>query len=164
MLATITTTISIQLLSADNGRALHTWIIDGTHAPISIGRCSSGHIAIDSIVVSRRHACLEKVNRQWQLRNLGKNGCYVNGNRVDCYPISGKAHIRLGRTGPCLCIEISTSDNRPRSMRAATPAPAKKKKRNIYIGRATQEFLERKGLVETSERTFTIDPTRSRPN
>ena len=67
--------------------------------PIRIGREPDCQIAIDSELVSRRHALVKKISDRLALKDLGStNGTFVNDNRVEQHELSDGDRIRVGRT------------------------------------------------------------------
>jgi serine phosphatase RsbU (regulator of sigma subunit)/pSer/pThr/pTyr-binding forkhead associated (FHA) protein len=73
-------------------------LLEGTS--ISIGRASDCSIPIKDRYLSRRHAEIIAVGKQWVLKDLGSaNGTYLNGSRVDAdIPLKAGDRIRLGDT------------------------------------------------------------------
>ena len=67
---------------------------------VSIGRASDCSIPIKDRYLSRRHAEIVAVGKQWVLKDLGSaNGTYLNGARVDSdIPLRPGDRIRLGDT------------------------------------------------------------------
>jgi serine phosphatase RsbU (regulator of sigma subunit)/pSer/pThr/pTyr-binding forkhead associated (FHA) protein len=67
---------------------------------ISIGRASDCSIPIKDRYLSRRHAEIVAVGKNWVLKDLGSaNGTYLNGSRVDGdIPLKAGDRIRLGDT------------------------------------------------------------------
>lgn len=71
---------------------------------ISIGRSSESDIALsdDAGKVSRCHAVLLHDGQAWEYYNLGVNGTYSNGEKVDTLVIESGSVVRLGKRGPIL--------------------------------------------------------------
>lgn len=156
LLATVTDTLSIELLSSHLAHPTQTWVFNEETTKIAIGRCSSNHVAIDSSVVSRYHLILEKLGGTWYLRNLGKNGSYIDGKPVSDAALSGTTVVRLGQTGSYLRLALNALDQcRPET----SPKPASKKR--IFVGKAARDFIAKRQRVQTMERTETVDPQRA---
>lgn len=105
--ATLANMLSIELLSSNLSSSLRTWVFDKEASGISVGRCSSNLVVIRNKFVSRHHLFLEAVDGVWHLQNLGKNGCYLNGQRISTATLSSSTFVRLGRVGPYLRLKVS---------------------------------------------------------
>ena len=156
MLATITGTLSIELLSSYLAHPIQTWTFDESATRVAIGRCASNHVVIHSNVVSRYHLILEKANGAWYLRSLGKNGCYINDRLVNNIALPGTALVRLGQTGSYLRIEVGALERRSQEL---GPKPASKKR--IFVGKAARDFIAQR-QSQSMERTQTIEPQQMR--
>lgn len=68
--------------------------------PLSIGRQAGAHLLIDEASVSRRHAVINYINRQYMVQDLGStNGTFVNNERVELarpYIIRPNDTLRIG--------------------------------------------------------------------
>ena len=80
---------------------------------IRIGRSTSNEVVLYSAVVSRHHVEIRKADREWEVVNLGANGTYINGERVDRIVATDGMVIRLASSGPKILIKIDsdTSSN-----------------------------------------------------
>lgn len=68
-----------------------------------IGRDASCTLQVDHDGVSRNHAEVFRIGRQWFARDLGSsNGTYVDGERIDEMQLPGRCKLRLGADGPQL--------------------------------------------------------------
>lgn len=162
LLATSVDTLNIQVLSPNNGSVLRTLSFNKDASHLSIGRELDNDIVIGNGVTSRYHATLERIDGAWHLQNLGKNGCYVNGQRIERFPIIGNTLVRLGKTGSYLRIAIERQDAKESMWSAWHPnSEPMSKKRGVYIGKAAQDFMAERGLTAANERTFTVDPSQS---
>ena len=61
-----------------------------------------------SAVVSRRHVELRKVGDVWDIVNLGTNGTYVEGKRIEKITVQDGTVIRLARSGPNIQIRLGS--------------------------------------------------------
>ncbi len=62
-----------------------------------IGRTDECDVTLDDDEVSREHAAIHDVGGTWRLEDLDSaNGVFVNGQRVDAYPLLGGEVIRVG--------------------------------------------------------------------
>jgi len=70
---------------------------------VRIGRDASCNLRITDDGVSRLHAEVFRIGRQWFARDLGSsNGTYLDGNRIQDAPLPGRCTLRLGADGPAL--------------------------------------------------------------
>jgi len=74
---------------------------------IRIGRASDNDVVIGGSVVSRYHLELWNSNPQWEVINLGANGTYVNGKSISQMPVFDGMVLRLGSSGPQICIRLN---------------------------------------------------------
>ena len=75
---------------------------------IRIGRSTSNEVVLYSAVVSRHHVEIRKAGRDWEVVNLGANGTYIDGERVNQTLASDGMVIRLASSGPKILIEIDS--------------------------------------------------------
>lgn len=76
---------------------------------IRIGRSSDNHVILYSAVVSRHHVELRRTGeKSWEIVNLGTNGTYLDGKRVNQISVVDGSVIRLARSGPNLQIRIGS--------------------------------------------------------
>ena len=73
---------------------------------IRIGRSTDNDVVLYSAVVSRRHVELRKVGDAWDIVNLGTNGTYVEGKRIEKIAVQDGTVIRLARSGPNIQIRL----------------------------------------------------------
>lgn len=73
---------------------------------LQIGRSSSCDVVLHDKTVSSAHLLLERVGDAWKLENIGKNGTYVNGKKVEEALISSDDNIDIG-----LCRLIFTNQS-----------------------------------------------------
>ena len=71
---------------------------------VSIGRSSESDITLKNQggKISRCHAVLLHDGECWEYYNLGVNGTYANGRKVDTLIIERGSVLRLGKRGPIL--------------------------------------------------------------
>lgn len=71
---------------------------------VSIGRSSESDIALKELgsKISRCHAVLLHDGECWEFYNLGVNGTFEAGNKVDTLVIESGTVVRLGKRGPIL--------------------------------------------------------------
>lgn len=95
----------ILLLSSENSTPVQTWTF-ADKSVIRIGRATDNDVVLYSAVVSRHHVELRRVNRGWEIVNLGANGTYLDGQRISQVPVVDGAIIRLAPSGPQLQIRL----------------------------------------------------------
>jgi serine/threonine-protein kinase len=90
---------------------------------IRIGRSTDNHVILYSAVVSRHHVELRRTNNNWEIINLGTNGTYLDGKRIDQVPAVDGAIIRLARSGPNIQIRLGAeaATNLPNSITGDRP-------------------------------------------
>ncbi|MDJ1173946.1 FHA domain-containing protein [Roseofilum capinflatum] len=91
---------------------------------VRIGRSTDNHVVLYSAVVSRHHVELRLGEGAWDVVNLGTNGTYLEGQRIEQMPITGEVVIRLARSGPK--IQIKTDFEADQS----SPSPGDRKSVN----------------------------------
>jgi serine/threonine protein kinase len=76
---------------------------------IRIGRSTDNHVILYSAVVSRHHVEIRKADTGWEIVNLGANGTYLDGKRINQVPVVDGVIIRLARSGPNVQIHVSST-------------------------------------------------------
>jgi len=71
---------------------------------VSIGRSSESDIYLPDFgtTISRCHAVVLFDGQNWEYYNLGVNGSYRNGKKIEAVTLRDKVAIRLGKRGPIL--------------------------------------------------------------
>lgn len=100
--------ITLTLLHPIQSIPVQSWTFEH-ESVIRIGRSTDNHVILYSAVVSRHHVELRKINRQWEIVNLGANGTYLDGKRVSQVLVEDGVIIRLARSGPNIQIHIGAS-------------------------------------------------------
>lgn len=96
--------IKISLLHPIQPSPVQNWTFDESESVIRIGRATDNHVILYSAVVSRHHVELQRTDQGWSVVNLGANGTYLEGQRIDQVPLADQLIIRLARSGPNLQI------------------------------------------------------------
>ena len=73
---------------------------------IRIGRATKNEVVLYSAVVSRHHVEIHKVDNNWEVVNIGANGTYIEGKRVDQTLAKDGMVFRLASSGPKILIKI----------------------------------------------------------
>jgi eukaryotic-like serine/threonine-protein kinase len=97
--------ITLTLLHPVQSTPVQSWSFE--HDPvIRIGRAVDNHVVLYSAVVSRYHVEVRLTDDRWEVVNLGTNGTYVDGKRVNQAPLVSGGIMRLARSGPNIQISI----------------------------------------------------------
>lgn len=147
--------IAIELFDPQQQLVLQRWQFDRAQETISIGRSEDNDIVLPSNLVSRHHVKLSLAGAHWQIRNSGKNGCFINDRKIQVAILhSGTFMVRLGKVGPHLRVIIG----KPQGVSARSPQPQQKErkvtKKGIYVSEAVREFAARRSLTLTAEGTL----------
>jgi len=76
---------------------------------VRIGRAADNQVVLYSAVVSRYHVEVQAADVGWRVVNLGTNGTYVSGKRVEEYSVEDGMVIRLARSGPMIQIRMGAA-------------------------------------------------------
>ncbi|MGK7901020.1 MAG: FHA domain-containing protein [Hormoscilla sp.] len=99
--------ITLTLLHPLQDTAVQNWTFE-KEPVIRIGRSTDNNVILYSAVVSRHHVELRReADCQWELRNIGTNGTYLDGKRISQVSVVDGTVIRLARSGPKIKISIS---------------------------------------------------------
>jgi len=118
--------ISIALLDPMQTAVLYEWSFEEVERnSISIGRSEDNDIVVQDRRVSRSHAKIAFLAGELYVKSLGKNGCYVNNEKVEGVQIcTNQALLRLGKCGPQLRIRLGTLEtSRGVVIQARQPLP-----------------------------------------
>jgi len=102
--------ITLFLLRASNPVPAQVWKFEG-ESVIRIGRLADNHVVLYSSVVSRHHLELKRTSSGWEVVNLGANGTYVGGKRVEKSPVSDGMVLCIADTGPHLQVCFGDVDS-----------------------------------------------------
>ncbi|MDG2990284.1 FHA domain-containing protein [Candidatus Synechococcus calcipolaris G9] len=104
--------ITLTLLHPVQATPVQSWTFE-TDPVIRIGRAVDNHVVLYSAVVSRHHVELRRSGVHWDVVNLGTNGTYLDGKRVQQAPLSDGGILRLARSGPNIQIRLAAVDQPP---------------------------------------------------
>jgi eukaryotic-like serine/threonine-protein kinase len=110
--------ITLSLLHPVKQTPVQVWSFPN-ESVVRIGRSSDNQVVLYSAVVSRYHVELRRNGALWEVVNVGTNGTYLDGKRINQMTIADGAVIRLARSGPN--IQVNLGDV-PTSLIATTPA------------------------------------------
>ena len=100
--------ITLILLHPLQSVPVQNWTFE-TESVIRVGRSTDNAVVLYSAVVSRHHVELRQEGNQWKVVNLGTNGTYIDGKRVEECEAKDGLIIRLASSGPK--IQIRLEDN-----------------------------------------------------
>jgi pSer/pThr/pTyr-binding forkhead associated (FHA) protein len=99
--------ITLTLLHPIQSIPVQSWAFKNESA-IKIGRSNNNEVVLYSAVVSRHHVEIRRDNHQWQIINLGANGTYIDGERINKTLATDGMIIRLASSGPKILININS--------------------------------------------------------
>lgn len=99
--------ITLTLLHPLQPVAVQSWTFD-TESSIKIGRSTNNEVVLYSAVVSRHHVEIKKTEPGWEVVNLGANGTYIDGKKIDRAPVVDGTIVRLASSGPKILIKIES--------------------------------------------------------
>ncbi|MEB3291128.1 MAG: FHA domain-containing protein [Leptolyngbya sp.] len=104
--------ITLSLLHPLHKTPVQHWTFDH-EAVIRVGRSSDNHVILYSAVVSRHHVEVLRTDQGWHIKNIGTNGTYLDGKRIDEVPVEDGIIIRLARSGPNIQIHTTPEKRDP---------------------------------------------------
>ena len=123
--------ITLTLLHPLQSVAVQTWTFK-TESNIKIGRATNNEVVLYSAVVSRHHVEIRNNGQDWEVVNIGANGTYIDGKRVDRATVTDGIIIRLASSGPKILIKIeSESDSRQQEAEELSSEAQVAKKRGL---------------------------------
>lgn len=103
--------ITLTLLHPLQSVAVQNWTFGAESAVVRVGRSTDNDVVLYSAVVSRHHVELRLDGDQWRVVNLGTNGTYIDGKRVEECDAKHGLVIRLASSGPKIQIKLEGSDD-----------------------------------------------------
>lgn len=141
--------ITLTLLHPFQDTPVQNWTFE-KEPVIRIGRSTDNNVILYSAVVSRHHLELRRgEDSQWELRNLGRNGTYLDGKRITQVSVVDGTVIRIARSGPKIKISIdATTGTKPQPWPFLWPRLPNGKSRVEQVLTAPKEAMEREGKKE----------------
>jgi len=103
--------ITLTLLHPLQSVAVQSWEFSNEPS-IKIGRATDNEVVLYSAVVSRHHVEIRKSGEEeWEVVNVGSNGTYINGERVEQTKALDGMIFRLAKSGPKILIDIKSKDS-----------------------------------------------------
>lgn len=110
--------ITLTLLHPLQSVAVQSWSFHDEPS-IKIGRATSNEVVLYSAVVSRHHVEVRKSGEdKWEVVNIGSNGTYIDGKRIEQTPALDGMIFRLASSGPKILIKIESSSDQIHSSSA----------------------------------------------
>ena len=107
--------ITLTLLHPLQSVAVQSWTFNDEPS-VKIGRATNNEVVLYSAVVSRHHVEIRKSGvDQWEVINLGSNGTYIDGERVEQTKALNGMIFRLAKSGPKILIKIESDLNQEQS-------------------------------------------------
>ncbi len=118
--------ITLTLLHPLQSVAVQSWTFNDEPS-VKIGRATNNEVVLYSAVVSRHHVEIRKSGvDQWEVINLGSNGTYIDGERVEQTKALDGMIFRLAKSGPKILIKIESDLNQDQSNAANQQARSKR--------------------------------------
>lgn len=115
--------ITLTLLHPLKSVAVQKWNFD-PNSVIRIGRANDNDVVLYSAVVSRHHLEIRPRGQDWALINLGSNGTFINGKKINKVLVKNGMVIRLASSGPKIKITLNDTED---STTAEQTQPPKRK-------------------------------------
>ena len=109
--------ITLTLLHPLQSVAVQSWTFND-ESSIKIGRATNNEVVLYSAVVSRHHVEIKKSGEEWEVVNVGSNGTYVDGKRVEQTKAVDGMIFRLASSGPKILIKIESRSGQEQSNHA----------------------------------------------
>jgi pSer/pThr/pTyr-binding forkhead associated (FHA) protein len=97
--------ITLTLLHPLKSIAVQKWNFE-PNSVIRIGRANDNEVVLYSAVVSRHHLEIRPRGNDWALINLGSNGTFINGKKINKVLVKDGMVIRLASSGPKIKITL----------------------------------------------------------
>ena len=102
----LNTVITLSLLHPIDKTPVQSWTFE-EEPVVRIGRSVNNDVILYSAVVSRHHVELRQSENGWEIHNIGTNGTYLAGQRIESKPAQDGLVIRLARSGPNIQINLA---------------------------------------------------------
>lgn len=107
----ITSVITLTLLHPIQSLPVQSWTFE-SESVIRIGRSTNNDVVLYSAVVSRRHVEVKRNQTgSWEVLNLGANGTYIDGKRINKTAVVDGMIIRLASSGPKIQINLQSAED-----------------------------------------------------
>jgi pSer/pThr/pTyr-binding forkhead associated (FHA) protein len=107
--------ITLTLLHPLQSVAVQSWEFKDEPS-IKIGRATDNEVVLYSAVVSRHHVEIRQSgDGGWEVVNIGSNGTYIDGERVERTAALDGMIVRLAKSGPKILLKIESDSNQEQS-------------------------------------------------
>jgi pSer/pThr/pTyr-binding forkhead associated (FHA) protein len=107
--------ITLTLLHPLQAVAVQSWEFKDEPS-IKIGRATDNEVVLYSAVVSRHHVEIRKSGvDSWEIVNIGSNGTYVDGERIERTTALDGMIVRLAKSGPKILLKIELNSHQEQS-------------------------------------------------
>jgi pSer/pThr/pTyr-binding forkhead associated (FHA) protein len=107
--------ITLTLLHPLQAVAVQSWAFKD-ELSIKIGRATDNEVVLYSAVVSRHHVEIKKLGvDSWEVVNIGSNGTYVDGERIERTTALDGMIVRLAKSGPQILLKIESNSHQEQS-------------------------------------------------
>lgn len=126
--------ITLTLLHPLQSVPIQSWTFHD-ELSIKVGRATNNEVVLYSAVVSRNHVEIKKSGQEWSVVNLGSNGTYIDGKRIEQAKVTDGMVVQLASSGPKILINIEskTSEDRLDSDRRSPVRRQPKKAKDTLI-------------------------------
>ncbi len=101
----LTNVITLSLLHPVDKTPVQSWTFN-QEPIIRIGRSVDNDVVLYSAVVSRHHVELRQTPEGWEIHNIGINGTFLAGQRIEKRAVQDGLVVRLARSGPNIQINV----------------------------------------------------------
>jgi pSer/pThr/pTyr-binding forkhead associated (FHA) protein len=102
--------ITLILLHPLQSVPVQNWTFE-TESVVRVGRSTDNDVVLYSAVVSRHHVELRQDGDLWKVVNLGTNGTYIDGQRIEECEAKDGLVIRLASSGPKIQIRLEDTED-----------------------------------------------------
>jgi pSer/pThr/pTyr-binding forkhead associated (FHA) protein len=107
--------ITLTLLHPSQTTPLQHWTFED-ESVIRVGRSTDNNVVLYSAVVSRQHIEIRRGPTNWELKNLGANGTFIDGKPITKTPVIDGMVIRLASSGPQIQIRLVAEEYASKSL------------------------------------------------
>lgn len=102
--------ITLTLLHPLQSVPVQSWTFE-SEPVIRIGRSTDNEVVLYSAVVSRHHVEIRRNGDDWEVVNIGTNGTYIDGKRIEQMDVEDGMVVRLASSGPKIQIRVDSPDS-----------------------------------------------------
>ncbi len=110
--------ITLTLLHPLKSVAVQKWQFE-PNSIIKIGRANDNNVILYSAVVSRHHLEIRSRGTDWVLINVGANGTFVNGRKINKVLVKDGMIFRVASSGPKIMIKLKEEEEKDEKIQEA---------------------------------------------